>query len=59
LAGKIGSCCGSDAQYDRGDSENAEDGLAAALKAYKESFRPFMEQAQKVVLEESRRGNML
>lgn len=41
LAGEIGRHCGPS------DTEGKEDGLATALKAYEEKFRPFMDQVQK------------
>ncbi|TVY41643.1 Transcription factor [Lachnellula subtilissima] len=49
LAGEIGRHCGS------GDTK---DGLAVALKAYEQKFRPFMDQVQQGVLEDSEDGLM-
>ncbi|TVY22957.1 Transcription factor [Lachnellula hyalina] len=49
LAGEIGSHCG---------AEDTKDGLAVALKAYEEKFRPFMNQVQQGVLEDSEDGLM-
>lgn len=49
LAGEIGRHCGAD---------GTQDGLAAALKAYEQTFRPFMNQVQKGVLEDSQDGLM-
>ncbi|KAI2636865.1 FAD/NAD(P)-binding domain-containing protein [Hypomontagnella submonticulosa] len=45
LAGEIGRHCK--------DGTNTEDGLTAALKAYDEKFRPFMDQVQKGISEDS------
>ncbi|KAH6652058.1 hypothetical protein BKA67DRAFT_537903 [Truncatella angustata] len=45
LAGEIGRHCGKAANADVGD------GVAAALKAYDQKFRPFMDQVQKGILE--------
>ncbi|KFY29446.1 hypothetical protein V493_02363 [Pseudogymnoascus sp. VKM F-4281 (FW-2241)] len=47
LAGEIGRYCD---RIERGDSN---DGVAAALKAYEEKFRPFMDHVQKGVEESS------
>ncbi|TVY41866.1 Uncharacterized protein LOCC1_G007387 [Lachnellula occidentalis] len=47
LAGEIGRHCG---------AEDGKDGLAVALKAYEQKFRPFMEQVQQGVLEDSEDG---
>ncbi|KAH6676222.1 hypothetical protein B0J14DRAFT_690420 [Halenospora varia] len=44
LAGEIGKHCGGD---------NTKDNLANALEAYEEKFRPFMNQVQKGILEDS------
>lgn len=49
LAGEVGRHCGGDASKG-GDSK---DGIAAALKAYEQKFRPFMNHVQKGVDESS------
>lgn len=46
LAGEIGRHCGHTDEKGRYVADN-KDGIAAALKAYEEKFRPFMDQVQK------------
>ena len=53
LAGEIGKHCGVSLQADGTSQDNATDGLANALMAYDEKFRPFMDQVQKGVAEGS------
>jgi 2-polyprenyl-6-methoxyphenol hydroxylase-like FAD-dependent oxidoreductase len=53
LAGEIGRHCGRSGIEDADAGDATNDGLAAALKAYEQKFRPFMDQVQKGVLEDS------
>jgi 2-polyprenyl-6-methoxyphenol hydroxylase-like FAD-dependent oxidoreductase len=52
LAGEIGRHCGR-SDGDAGRGGDTKDGLTTALKAYEDKFRPFMNQVQKGVLENS------
>jgi 2-polyprenyl-6-methoxyphenol hydroxylase-like FAD-dependent oxidoreductase len=53
LAGEIGRHSGGSNREDADGGDNINNGLATALKAYEQKFRPFMDQVQKVVLEDS------
>jgi 2-polyprenyl-6-methoxyphenol hydroxylase-like FAD-dependent oxidoreductase len=53
LAGEIGRHCGGSNREDADGRDDTNDGLTTALKAYERKFRPFMDQVQKGVLEDS------
>jgi hypothetical protein len=53
LAGEIGRHCGRPNREDTNRGDDTNDGLTTALKAYEQKFRPFMDQVQKGVLEDS------
>ncbi|KAI1075966.1 FAD/NAD(P)-binding domain-containing protein [Whalleya microplaca] len=53
LAGEIGRHCGRPGKENTDGADNAEANLTAALKAYEEKFRPFMNQLQKGLSEDS------
>ncbi|KFY39941.1 hypothetical protein V494_03741 [Pseudogymnoascus sp. VKM F-4513 (FW-928)] len=54
LAGEIGKHCGRSDGGDAGKGGDSKDGVTAALAAYEQKFRPFMEHIQKGIEERSR-----
>jgi hypothetical protein len=53
LAGEIGRHCGGSNTEDTDRGDDTKERLTAALKAYEQKLRPFMDQVQKGVLEDS------
>jgi 2-polyprenyl-6-methoxyphenol hydroxylase-like FAD-dependent oxidoreductase len=52
LAGEVGRHCGRSDIEDADAGDDTYDGLAIALKAYEQKFRPFIDQVQEGVLED-------